>query len=204
MKFGRLFTILTILTFGMLGMIGGSPSVADSGLRTYENHGLRFLHPAELKLMGSASSRKIQGMLNQQFQQMGNTQVAVVGLDVLLNLPVFRVMITKEQFEIAPAPDFLIKEREKFLKEAQRRGGVNSYGEMKPLTINGHSAIEFQDVDKGARGYSSSIRLLCGTDTWHVTFTGSTKVTYQEYRPQIEQMIQSLSLIGQCEDGNGL
>ena len=201
MNVGRLCAILTILTFGIVGMIGGSPSVADSGLRTYENHGLRFRHPAELKLMGSASSKKIQGMLNQQFQQMGQTQVAVVGLDVLLNLPAFRVMITKEQFETAPAPDFLIKEREKFLKEAQMRGGVQSFGEMKRLTINGQAAIEFHDEDKGARGYSSSVRILCGKDTWHITFTGSTKATYQDYRPQIERMMQSMSLVDQCEAG---
>ncbi|MDH5427463.1 MAG: hypothetical protein OEZ57_05430 [Nitrospirota bacterium] len=151
--------------------------------------------------MSPKSTDKIQGMLNQQLQGIGNTQVSVVGLDVLLNLPAFRVMIAKEQFKIVPTPEYLIQERAKFLTEAQMRGGVDSYGAMKPLTINGHSAIEFHDVDKGARGYSSSVRLLCGKDTWHITFTGSTKATYQQYRLQIERIMQSMSLVDHCDAG---
>ena len=151
--------------------------------------------------MSPKSTDKIQGMLNQQLQGIGNTQVSVVGLDVLLNLPAFRVMIAKEKFVSVPTPEYLIEERGKFLTEAQMQGGVDSYGEMKPVTINGYSAIEFHDVDKGTRGYSSSVRLLCGKDTWHLTFTGSTKATYQQYRPQIERMTQSMSLVDQCDAG---
>ncbi len=196
-----IFPILSLVVIsGMLFVFLPNSSIGQSGWQHFQNHGLELSYPSEWKRMSPKSTDKIQGMLNQQLQGMGNTQVSVVGLDVLLNLPDFRVMIAKEQFENIPTPDYLIKEREKFLAEAQMRGGVDSYGAMKSLSINGHSAIEFQDVDKGARGYSSSIRLLCGKDTWHITFTGSTKSTYQEYRPLIERMTQSMSLIEPCKD----
>ena len=187
------------LIIGMLVLSLSATGMAQSGWQSFQNHGLSLSYPSEWKRMGPKSTDKIQGMLNQQLQGMGNTQVSVIGLDVLLNLPDFRVMIAKEQFVSVPSPEYLIEERGKFLTEAKMRGGVDSYGDMKPLTINGHSAIEFHDVDKGARGYSSSVRLLCGRDTWHVTFTGSTKATYQEYRPQIEQVMQSMSLVGRCD-----
>lgn len=189
--------VIGILVFS-LPTIG----MGQSGWQPFQNHGLALSFPSAWKRMSPKSTDKIQGMLNQQLQGIGNTQVSVIGLDVLLNLPAFRVMIAKEQFVSVPSPEYLIEERGKFLTEAQVRGGVDSYGEMKPLTINGHSAIEFHDVDKGARGYSSSVRLLCGKDTWHITFTGSSKATYQEYRPQIERMKQSMSLVDQCDAGN--
>ncbi len=198
----------TIFTFpylaiviGMLVFLLPTTGMGQSDWQVFQNHGLAMSYPSEWKRMSPKSTDKIQGMLNQQLQGIGNTQVSVIGLDVLLNLPAFRVMIAKEQFVSVPTPEYLIEERGKFLKEAQMRGGVDSYGAMKPLTINGHSAIEFHDVDKGARGYSSSVRLLCGKDTWHITFTGSTKSTYHEYRPQIERMMQSMSLVDHCDAG---
>ncbi len=187
------------LAIGIFTFLLPTIGMGKSNWQPFQNHGLTLSYPSEWKRMSPKSTDKIQGMLNQQLQGIGNTQVSVIGLDVLLNLPTFRVMIAKEQFVSVPTPEYLIEERGKFLKEAQMRGGVNSYGEMKPLTINGYSAIEFLDVDKGARGYSSSVRLLCGKDTWHVTFTGSTKTTYQEYRPKIEEIMQSMSLVDQCD-----
>ena len=190
-----------VIFVGMLVLVLPTLGIGQSGWQSFQNHGLALSYPSEWKRMSPKSTDKIQGMLNQQLQGIGNTQVSVVGLDVLLNLPAFRVMIAKEQFKIVPTPEYLIQERAKFLTEAQMRGGVDSYGEMKPLTINGHSAIEFHDVDKGARGYSSSVRLLCGKDTWHITFTGSTKATYQQYRLQIERIMQSMSLVDHCDAG---
>ncbi len=189
---------LTIV-IGMLVLSLPVTGMGKNGWQSFHNHGLALSYPSEWKRMSLKSTDKIQGMLNQQLQDMGNTQVSVIGLDVLLNLPDFRVMIAKEQFLSVPSPEYLIEERGKFLAEAQMRGGVDSFGAMKPLTINGHSAIEFHDVDKGAHGYSSSVRLLCEKDTWHITFTGSTKATYQEYRPQIERLMQSMSLVDQCD-----
>jgi len=187
------------ITVGMLVLSLSTTSMGQSGWQPFQNHGLALSYPSEWKRMSPKSTDKLQGMLNEQLQGIGTTQVTVIGLDVLLNLPAFRVMIAKERFEIVPSPDYLIKERGKFLAEAKLQGSVQSYGEMKALTINGHSAIEFHDVDNGARGYSSSVRLLCGMDTWHITFTGSTKATYQQYRPQIERMMQSMSLVDQCD-----
>ena len=192
------FSYLAI-AIGMLILSLPEFGMGENSWQSFQNHGLTLSYPSEWKRMSPKSTDKIQGMLNEQLQGIGNTQVSVVGLDVLLNLPAFRVMIAKEQFVSVPSSENLIKERGKFLAEAQMQGGVDSYGEMKPLTINGHSAIEFLDVDKGARGYSSSVRLLCGKDTWHVTFTGSTKTTYQEYRPLIEEIMQSMSLVDQCD-----
>ena len=195
------FTLCSAIVIGMIVLALPMIGRGKSGWQPFQNHGLTFSYPSEWKRMSPKSTDTIQEMLNQQLQGIGNTQVSVIGLDVLLNLPAFRVMIAKEQFVSVPSMESLIEERGKFLSEAQMRGGVNSYGEMKPITINGHSAIEFQDVDKGARGYSSSVRLLCGKDTWHITFTGSTKATYQKYRPQIERMMQSLSLVDPCDVG---
>ncbi len=194
------FTIFYLaIVIGILIFSLPTACMGQSGWQPFQNHGLALSYPAEWKRMSPKSTDKIQGMLNQQLQGIGNTQVSVIGLDVLLNLPAFRVMIAREQFISIPTPEYLIEERGKFLTEAQMQGGVNSYGEMKPVTINGYSAIEFHDVDKGARGFSSSVRLLCGKDTWHITFTGSTKTTYQEYRSQIERMKQSMSLVDQCD-----
>ena len=196
----RISTIFYVaIAIGMLVLSLPTTGMSQSDWQPFQNHGLAFSYPSEWKRMSPKSTDKIQGMLNQQLQGIGNTQVSVIGLDVLLNLPAFRVMIAKEKFVSVPTQEYLIEERGKFLTEAQMQGGVDSYGEMTPVTINGYSAIEFHDVDKGARGYSSSVRLLCGKDTWHVTFTGSTKATYQEYRPQIELMIQSMSLVDQCD-----
>ncbi len=189
------------IVIGMLVLSLPTIGMGKDAWQPFQNNGLALSYPSEWKRMSPKSTEKIQGMLNQQLQGMGNTQVSVIGLDVLLNLPDFRVMIAKEQFVSIPTPEYLIEEREKFLAEAQMRGGVDSYGEMKPVTINGHSAIEFHDEDKGARGYSSSVRLLCGKDTWHITFTGSTKATYQEYRLQIEHIKQSMALVRQCDVG---
>ena len=196
------FIFCLAIAVGMLVLSLPTIGIGQSGWLPFHNHGLALSYPSEWKRMSPKSTDKLQGMLNQQFLEMGNTEVSVVGLDVLLNLPVFRIMITKERFASIPSPDYLIKERGKFLAEAKMRGSVQSYGEMKALTINGHSALEFHDVDKGARGYSSSVRLLCGMDTWHITFTGNTKATYQEYRPQIERIVHSMALVEPCEDGH--
>ncbi len=193
--------LCSAIVIGVIVLSLPTTSMGKSDWQQFKNHGLVLSYPSEWKRMSPKSTDKIQAMLNQQLQGIGNTQVSVIGLDVLLNLPAFRVMIAKEQFVSVPSPEYLIEERGKFLTEAQMQGGVDSYGKMKLLTINGHSAIEFHDVDKGTRGYSSSVRLLCGKDTWHITFTGSTKSTYQEYRPQIERMMQSMFLLDQCEVG---
>ena len=187
------------ILIGMFPMALPTTGMGESGWKQFQNHGLALSYPSEWKRMRSKSTAKIQGMLNQQFRQMGNTQVGVIGLDVLLDLPAFRVMITKERFETAPSSDYLIKERTQFFTEAKRRGGVQSFGEMKPLTINGHSAVEFDDVDKGPQGYGSSIRLLCGKNTWHISFTGNTQESYHQYQPIIKQLTHSMALVEPCD-----
>ncbi|WP_447970475.1 hypothetical protein [Nitrospira sp. M1] len=174
-------------------------SFADDTLRKYENHGLSFHHPSTLKLMGPGSTKKIQGMLNQQLHGMGNTQVSVIALDVLLDLPAFRVMIAKERFVTEPTPRYLIEERQHFLAEAQKRGMVTSYGKITETTIAEHSAIEFRDLDKGAQGYGSRVRILCGKDTWNITFTGQNQDTYQKFQNHITQIMESIVISETCQ-----
>ncbi len=168
------------------------------GLRKYESHGLSFQHPANLKAMKPASTKQIQGILNRQLRNMGNTQVSVVALDVLLDLPAFRVMIAKEQFTKEPSPSYLIKERKHFLAEAQKRGLIQSYGEIKETKVSTYSAIEFRDLDKGAQGYGSRVRILCGKDTWNFTFSGSNRKTYEQHQSHIEHIMNSVVLPKTC------
>ncbi|MGB0911107.1 MAG: hypothetical protein ACPGYT_12160 [Nitrospirales bacterium] len=168
------------------------------GLRKYESHGLSFQHPSDLKAMKPASTKQIQGILNQQLRNMGNTQVSVIALDVLLDLPAFRVMIAKEQFTKKPSPSYLIEERKHFLAEAQKRGLIQSYGEIKETQISTYSAIEFRDLDKGTQGYGSRVRILCGKDTWNFTFSGSNRKTYEQHQSHIQQIMQSVVLPETC------
>ncbi|MCA9472309.1 MAG: hypothetical protein MRJ96_03235 [Nitrospirales bacterium] len=179
-----------------LGLTTGS--FGESGFLDFKNNGLSFQYPSHLKLMNSTSTRKIQHMLNQQLQGMGNTQVSVVALDVLLNLPAFRVMIAKERFLTAPTPDYLIEERKHFLHEAQQRGMVQSYGAIKKTRIAGHPAIEFHDLDQGAQGYGSRVRILCGKDTWNISFTGSSSHTYRQNQEAVTQIINSMTVLETC------
>jgi len=181
-----------------LALTTASGSWADDALRTYDQHGLSFHYPSNLKPMGPTSTKKIQGMLNQQLHGIGNTQVSVIALDVLLDLPTFRVMIAKERFVTEPTPRFLIEERQHFLAEAQKRGMVTSYGEITETTIAGHSAIEFRDLDKGTQGYGSRVRILCGKDTWNVTFTGQNRDVYQKYQNHVNQMLNSVAISETC------
>ncbi|WP_454064347.1 hypothetical protein [Candidatus Nitrospira salsa] len=181
-----------------LSLTTAGESIADNDLQKYENHGLSFHYPSNLKPMGPASTKKIQGMLNQQLHGIGNTQVSVIALDVLLDLPAFRVMIAKERFVTEPTPRFLIEERQHFLVEAQKRGMVTSYGEIKETTIAGHSAIKFLDLDKGTQGYGSRARILCGKDTWNITFTGQSRDAYQQYQNHVTQMLNSVAISETC------
>ncbi|GJL64668.1 MAG: hypothetical protein NPIRA04_33220 [Nitrospirales bacterium] len=190
-----LWFCLFVLGFS-LTTAGGS--LADNALQKYENHGLSFRYPSNLKPMGPDSTKKIQGMLNQQLHGMGNTQVSVIALDVLLDLPAFRVMIAKERFDTKPTPRFLIEERQHFLTEAQKRGIVTSYGKISETTIAGHSAIKFLDLDKGTQGYGSRVRILCGKDTWNITFTGQNRDAYQQYQNRVDQMLSSVVISETC------
>ena len=185
--------ILIILTLGFT--VG---SLGKNALLDYTNNGLSFQYPPHLKPMSSASTKKIRDMLNKQLHGMGNTQVTVVALDVLLNLPAFRVMIAKERFVTAPTPDYLIKERRHFLKEAQQKGMVQSYGAINQTTIAGHVAVEFNDLDKGAQGYGSRVRILCGKDTWNISFTGSSPSTYKQHQEAVSQIINSMTVLDNC------
>ena len=121
MPIGQFFMVLgSIIIVGILWFSGTENSWGESGIRTLQSNGLSFQYPSDLKPMNASSTKKIQGMLNQQLQGMGNTQVSVIAVDVLLHLPAFRVMIAKEQFVDAPTPAYLIKERKHFLAEAQK------------------------------------------------------------------------------------
>ena len=174
-------------------------SWGESGIRTLQSNGLFMQYPSDLTPMSASSRKKIQGMLNQQLRGMGNTQVSVIAVDVLLHLPAFRVMIAKEQFVDAPTPRYLIKERKHFLAEAQKRGMIQSYGEIKETTIGTHSAIEFRDLDKGTQGFGDRVRIICGKDTWNISFTGSTRETYEQYRGHVTTIMNSLKVLEACQ-----
>ena len=194
----RLCHTIALIALLLVHLVLSVESFGESRLSDYKNNGLSFRYPLTLKPMSSLSTTKIQAMLNQQLQDMGNTQVSVVALDVLLNLPAFRVMIAKERFLKPPTAGYLIKEREHFLKEAQQRGIIQSYGIIKEGTIAGHSAVEFHDLNKGPQGYGSRVRILCGKDTWNISFTGSNESTYQQNQDAIRQIINSMTIQETC------
>ena len=172
--------------------------MAENKLQQFENSGLSFQYPSDLHAMKLASTKQIQEMLNQQLRGMGNTQISVVALDVLLNLPAFRVMIAKERFIKEPTPSYLIEERKHFLDEAQKRGMVKSYGDINEIQVGTYAAIEFRDLDKGAQGYGSRIRVLCGKDTWNFTFSGNSRKSYEQYQGHIPQLLNSVVLPKTC------
>lgn len=182
--------------FCWVGMEG--TGMAGEALREFEREGLAFQYSAGLKRMGSASTEKIRGMLNQQLQAMGNTQATVIALDVLLKLPVFRVMISKERFASDPTPAYLIQERKAFLTEAQKRGALNSYGNIEETTIAGYPAVALTDVDRGRQGFESNVRILCGRDTWHFTFAGDTRKSYEFYKGHVSQILDSVKISSPC------
>ncbi len=189
---------VSFITLVVLVLATTISSFGESGIRKYENHGLVFQYPSALQAMKPASTKKIQGMLNKQLQSMGNTQVSVVALDVLLNLPTFRVMIAKERFEKVPTPGYLIEERKHFLTEAKKRGMIKSYGGIKETKIAGLSAIEFQNLDQGSQGYGSRVRILCGKNTWNFTFSGNSRESYEKYRGDIQRIMRSVSISENC------
>ena len=99
-------------------------SFGESGLQKYESDGLAFRYSSALVLMSSSSAEKIRIMLNAQMKGMGNSQSSVIALDVLLNLPAFRVLISKERFVADPTPPYLIQEKTYFFAEAKKRGAI--------------------------------------------------------------------------------
>ncbi len=191
-------SLLIAITFVGLSLANTMSSFGEDGLRKYEGNGLSFQYPSDLKPMGPSSTKKIQSMLNQQLQGMGNTQVSVIALDVLLDLPAFRVMIAKERFVTKPTPTYLIEERKHFLTEAQKRGMIKSFGEIKETKTAAYTAIEFRDLDKGPQGYGSRVRILCGKDTWNVTFTGSSREAYEKYQGHRKQILNSVAVSETC------
>ena len=142
-------------------------SIGESGLRKHEIGELSFQYPSDLKIMSSSSAEKIRTMLNAQMKGMGNSQSSVIALDVLLDLPTFRVLISKERFVTEPTPQYLIQEKEYLFVEAKKRGAIHSYGKIQEKNIAGNPTIEFKDIDKGAQGYGSHLTILCGRDTWN-------------------------------------
>jgi hypothetical protein len=141
--------------------------------------------------MSSSSAEKIRNMLNAQMKGMGNAQSSVIALDVLLNLPAFRVLISKERFVADPTPPYLIQEKKYFFAEAKKRGA-----------IAGYPTIEFKDIDKGAQGYGSNVTILCGMDTWNLSFTGSNKENYENHLDHMNQILSSIEVSGTCKKSN--
>ena len=91
-------------------------------MRKHESGGLSFQYSSDLKIMSASSAEKIRSMLNAQMKDMGNSQSSVIALDVLLDLPAFRVLISKERFVAEPTPGYLIQEKEYFFVEAKKTG----------------------------------------------------------------------------------
>jgi hypothetical protein len=152
--------------------------------------------------MSSSSAEKIRNMLNAQMKGMGNSQSSVIALDVLLNLPAFRVLISKERFVADPTPPYLIQEKKYFFAEAKKRGAINSYGIIQEKRIAGYPTIEFKDIDKGAQGYGSNVTILCGMDTWNLSFTGSNQENYENHRDHRNQILSSIEVSGTCKKSN--
>ncbi len=182
-----------------LALFTAKNSFGESGLLKYESGGLSFQYPPNLKLMNSSSTEKIRNMLNTQMKGMGNTQSSVIALDVLLDLPAFRVLISKERFVADPTPPYLIKEKKYFFAEAQKRGAIHSYGAIQEKRIAGYPTIEFKDIDKGAQGYGSNVTILCGRDTWNFSFIGNNRVNYERHWEHMNQIVNSIEVSGACE-----
>ncbi len=176
--------------------------LGETGFRKHESSGLSFQYSSELKIMSPSSAEKIRSMLNAQIKGMGNSQSSVIALDVLLDLPAFRVLISKERFVAEPTPNYLVQEKEYFFADAKRRGVIKSYGKIQEKKRNGHPTIEFKDIDKGAQGYGSNFTILCGRDTWNFSFTGNNKENYEKHWEHMNQIISSIEVSGTCKRSN--
>ena len=203
MRIIRLFVTVWFFVFCMgLALTSVKSSFGERGLKKYESNGLAFRYSFDLTLMSSSSAEKIRNMLNAQMKGMGNSQSSVIALDVLLNLPAFRVLISKEHFVADPTPPYLIQEKKYFFAEAKKRGAINSYGIIQEKKIAGYPTIEFKDIDKGAQGYGSNVTILCGMDTWNLSFTGSNKENYENHRDHMNQILSSIEVSGTCKKSN--
>ena len=177
-------------------------SFGESGLQQYESGGLSFRYSSDLKIMSSSSAEKIRNILNAQMKGMGNSQSSVIALDVLLDLPAFRVLISKERFVAEPTPHYLIQEKEYLFGEAKKRGSMHSYGKIQEKSIAGYPAIEFKDIDKGAQGYGSNFTILCGMDTWNFSFIGDRRENYEKRWDHMNQIMGSIEVSGTCKRSN--
>ncbi|UCH90879.1 MAG: hypothetical protein JSU60_07215 [Nitrospirota bacterium] len=203
MRIIRFCVAVWFFVFGMgLALTSVQSSFGESGLKKYESNGLVFRYSSDLMLMSSSSAEKIRNMLNAQMKGMGNSQSSVIALDVLLNLPAFRVLISKEHFVADPTPPYLIQEKKYFFAEAKKRGAINSYGIIQEKRIAGYPTIVFKDIDKGAQGYGSNFTILCGMDTWNLSFTGSNKENYENYQDHMSQILSSIEVSGTCKKSN--
>jgi len=197
--------IRLLVTVGFVAVYMGlafptvSTSFGESGLRKHESGGLSFRYSSDLKIMSSSSAEKIRSMLNAQMKGMGNSQSSVVALDVLLDLPAYRVLISKERFVAEPTPHFLIQEKQYFFAEAKKRGAINSYGKIQEKSIAGYPTIEFKDIDKGAQGYGSTFTILCGMDTWNFSFTGNNRENYEKHGDHMNRIMSSIEISGTCK-----
>jgi hypothetical protein len=202
-KFMKFWGTVWFVVFCMgIALISAKNSFGESRMLKYESGGLSFHYSSDLKLMNSLSTEKIRQMLNTQMKGMGNTQSSVIALDVLLALPAFRVLISKERFVADPTPPYLIKEKKYFFGEAQKRGAIHSYGAIEEKRIAGYPMIEFKDIDKGAQGYGSSVTILCGRDTWNFSFTGNNRVNYERHWEHMNQIVSSIGVSEKCETSN--
>lgn len=203
MRIIRLFVTGWFVVFCMgLALPTVKSSFGESGLRKHESGGLSFQYSSDLKIMSSSSAEKIRNMLNAQMKGMGNSQSSVIALDVLLDLPAFRVLISKERFVAEPTPHYLIQEKEYFFAEAKKRGAIHSYGKIQEKKKNGYPTIEFKDIDKGAQGYGSNFTILCGMDTWNFSFIGNTRANYEKRWDHMNQIMSSIEVSGTCIKSN--
>ena len=203
MRIIRLFVTVWFVAICMgLALPTVKSSFGESGLRKHESGGLSFQYSSDLKIMSSSSAEKIRTMLNAQMQGMGNSQSSVIALDVLLDLPAFRVLISKERFVAEPTPQYLIQEKKYFFAEGKKRGGINSYGKIQEKSLAGYPTIEFKDIDKGAQGYGSNFTILCGRDTWNFSFTGNNRENYENHRDHMNQIMGSIEVSGTCKRSN--
>ena len=203
MRIIRVFVTVWFVVICMgLALTSVKSSFGESGLRKYESGELSFRYSSDLKSLNSSSTEKIRNMLNTQMKGMGNTQSSVIALDVLLDLPAFRVLISKERFVADPTPPYLIQEKKYFFAEAKKRGAINSYGIIQEKRIAGYPTIEYKDIDKGAQGYGSNVTILCGRETWNFSFIGSNQENYENHRDHMNQIVNSIEVSGTCKRSN--
>ena len=199
----RMIRLIVTVWFVAVCMGWAFPTVktcfGESGLRKHDSSGLSFQYSSDLKMMSSSSAEKIRSMLNAKMEGMGNSQSAVIALDVLLDLPAFRVLISKERFVAEPTSHYLIQEKKYFFAEAKKRGAINSYGKIQEKKRNGYPTIEFKDIDKGAQGYGSNFTILCGMDTWNFSFTGNNRENYEKRWDQMNQIMSSIEISATCK-----